>query len=242
LSGVLALNVSNGWQKDLAGCILGKVPNPIQGYKAVMNHPTEATSNSETIATYESHVAEYIHGTSHVVVGATKDWIDAALDGVPVGARILELGSAFGRDAAYIASKGCNIECSDATEGFVSYLRDKGFRARQFNAITDELLEVYDLILANAVLLHFTEHEFASVVAKLCRSLAFEGRLAISLKRGRGEAWSSEKLGAPRFFHYWEPEDLEPVLKSSGFTRWSIEGASTHRTHTNWLFVIAHKS
>lgn len=206
-----------------------------------MTHPPEATSNNKTLATYESHVTEYIDGTSQVVVGAAKEWIDAALDGMPLGSTILELGSAFGRDATYIASKGYNIECSDAAESFVSYLRDKGFRTRLFNAITDELTEAYDLILANAVLLHFTEQEFVSVMAKLCRSLAPGGRLAISLKRGQGEAWSSEKLGAPRFFRYWEPEGLEPVFRSSGFAQWTIDGASTNRAHADWLFVIAHK-
>lgn len=70
-----------------------------------------------------------------MVTGAAKGWFDASLAGVPLKARILELGSAFGRDAAYIASKGYSVVCSDAAESFVSYLRGKGFRARLFNAI-----------------------------------------------------------------------------------------------------------
>ena len=154
-------------------------------------------ANAQTLLAYENHVAEYIEQTSQEVEGAAKEWIDSALVDLPSNAKLLELGSAFGRDAAYIASKGYSIECTDAAENFVSYLRDKGFHARLFNAITDELDDEYDLILASAVMLHFIREELALALRKLCASLNPRGRLAISLKRGEGDAWSTEKLGAP---------------------------------------------
>jgi hypothetical protein len=59
------------------------------------------------------------------------------------------------------------------------------------------------------------------------------------LKRGRGEAWSTEKIGAPRYFCYWEPEDLTPVLREAGFADWTITEALTNRAHGEWLFTIA---
>ena len=124
-------------------------------------------------------------------------------------------------------------------ENFVSYLRDKGFHARLFNAITDELDSEYDLILASAVMLHFTRQELALALRKLCHSLKPQGRLAFSLKRGEGEAWSTEKLGAPRYFCYWEAKDLEPVLGATGFAGWTIENAISKRTNAAWLFILA---
>jgi SAM-dependent methyltransferase len=150
------------------------------------------------------------------------------------------LGSAFGRDAVYIASKGFEIECTDAAPGFVSYLKARGLNARQFNAIVDDLEDQYDLIFANAVMLHFNREEFSFVLQKLFRSLKCGGRFAFSLKRGEGEAWSSEKIGAPRFFCYWEQNDLVPLLGKTGFSRWTIKSASTRRAHPEWLFVIAY--
>lgn len=196
-------------------------------------------TNSETLRSYEARVQEYIDGTSQTVAGAAKDWIDAALAGLSPEAKIVELGSAFGRDAAYIISQGFEVECTDAVAGFVLQLQAKGFNARRYNALTDDLGDEYDLIFANAVLLHFNEAEFALVLKKLLHSLKKGGRLAFSLKRGRGEEWLAAKIDAPRFFRYWKQDELEPLLGGVGFVRWTIEEALTGRAHAEWLFVVA---
>jgi SAM-dependent methyltransferase len=196
-------------------------------------------SNSETLRSYEGGIEKYIEGTSQNVAGAAKDWIDAALSGLPAGAKVLELGSAFGRDAAYIASKGFAVECTDAVPGFVAELSARGFSARSFNALTDELDDRYDLIFANAMMLHFDRGEFAFVLKKIRLALKSGGVFAFSLKGGQGESWSSAKIGAPRFFCYWERENLEPRLRDAGFKAWTIEQATTQRDHADWLFIIA---
>jgi SAM-dependent methyltransferase len=196
-------------------------------------------ANGKTLLSYEARVQHYVDGTSHVVSGATKDWIDDAVQGLEAGARLVELGSAFGRDAAYIASLGFAVECTDAVPGFVTLLQARGFAARRCNVLTDALGCDYDLIFANAVLLHFDRGEFAFVLKKLRGSLKSGGRLAFSLKRGRGESWSVEKIGAPRFFCYWEPEDLPALLRDAGFSHWRIVEAATQRAHAEWLYLIA---
>ncbi len=198
-----------------------------------------AGTNSATLQSYEDRTAAYIDGTSQVVAGASKAWIDAALDGLPADARILELGSAFGRDAAYIAARGFAVGCTDAVPSFISHLRDKGFPARRLNVLTDPIEGRYDLILANAVLLHFDRREFVVVLEKLARAAARGGRIAFSLKRGIGETWSTDKLGAPRYFCYWEPDALKPILDRVGFARWTVDEAQTDRAHAAWLYVIA---
>lgn len=199
-------------------------------------------SNGETLQSYEARVAQYVAGTASEVGGAVKDWIDAVLSSLPAEAKIVELGSAFGRDAAYIASKGFAVECTDAVEGFVAELHARGFEARRFNLLSDELSQSYDLIFANAVLLHFNRGEFAFVLKKLAASLSPGGCLAFSLKRGEGEAWSQEKIGAPRYFCYWEREELGAFLRDAGFSRWTIEQAHTARAHAGWLFITARVS
>ncbi len=196
-------------------------------------------SNAGKLQSYAGHIQDYIDGTSTKVEGGLKSWLDAALAGFSAEARIVELGSAFGRDAAYVLSQGFRIECTDAVSGFVQALEAKGFAARLFNALTDDLPGPYDLILANAVMLHFTRDELALVLGKMRRALGPGGRFAFSLKRGQGEAWSSEKIGAPRFFCYWEQDRLVPVLSDAGFSAWTIDAASMQRAHAEWLFVIA---
>lgn len=196
-------------------------------------------ANSETLRSYEARVAEYVEGTPSEVTGAVKEWIDAVLSGLSAEARIVELGSAFGRDAAYIASKGFAVECTDAVAGFVVELHSRGFKARQFNLLSDDFDRGYDLIFANAVFLHFNRSEFVVVLKKLIGALASGGCCAFSLKRGKGEAWSEAKIGAPRYFCYWERDDLDPLLHDAGFSRWSVEEVHTARAHADWLYVTA---
>lgn len=196
-------------------------------------------SNRKTLASYDATIQAYIDGTAQVVSGAAKDWIDTAIADLPESPRVLELGSAFGRDAAYMAALGVEPECTDAVPGFVDHLRHKGFNARLLNILTDDVDNGYDLIIANAVLLHFTLEEFRLVLRKLKAALAEGGRLAFSLKAGEGEEWSDAKIGAPRFFRYWQPVAVRDELRQTGFTACTVELAHTERKHGDWLFVIA---
>lgn len=196
-------------------------------------------SNQRTLQTYDGHIQAYVDGTAHQVAGPSRDWIERALDGLPATARILELGSAFGRDAAYVQGRGFTVECTDASHGFLDHLRAAGFSARPFNALTDVLAPEYDLILANAVLLHFSRDEFSGVLTRMAAGLRPGGRFAFSLKRGDGEGWSSQKLNAPRYFCYWQPEHLPAALVRAGFGQWDVVAANTGRQHADWLYVIA---
>jgi predicted TPR repeat methyltransferase len=197
-------------------------------------------TNEATIASYDAHIQEYIDGTPHEMSGVVKEWLDSALSALPKNARIFEIGSAFGRDARYMQSLGFEPECSDATPGFVRLLHDKGLSAREFNVITDEFTDEYDLIVANAVFLHLTRDEMSSVLAKTYDALTAGGRLAFTLKQGEGENWSDDKLGAPRYFCYWTKELMRGYLEGAGFVHAQIiDDAATEKT--TWLQAIAQK-
>jgi len=198
-------------------------------------------ANRQTVASYDPHVPEYVAGTSNVVSGLTKTWIDAALDGIPFDARLLELGSGHGRDAIYIQKLGYALDCSDATPAFVEHLRALSLEARHFNALSDALSSDYDLILANAVLLHFNRQQFSNVLAKMSSALRPRGRFSFTLKRGDGEEWSYAKLNAPRYFCYWQPESLPVLLSAAGFSSWSIDAGTFERAHADWISVLARK-
>ena len=178
-------------------------------------------TNNKTIESYNGHVQEYIDGTPQEVSGVVKNWLDKSLLSLPSDAHILEFGSAFGRDAEYLQGMGYAVECTDATPSFVELLQQKGFNARQLNAITDDLPQGLDLVLANAVLLHFTREETA-------------------LKEGDGETWSEAKLGVPRYFCYWTEEQISQYLSDAGFEDVEITGDAETKNAT-WLQVIAKK-
>lgn len=198
-------------------------------------------ANNRTVESYSAHIQEYIDGTTHEVLGVVKDWLDDSLADVPKDARILEFGSAFGRDAEYIAALGYTVECTDATPAFVDLLQQKGFDAKVLNAITDELPQGLDFVLANAVLLHFNRDEAVLVIKKVFDSLNTNGKFAFTLIQGEGEGWSEKKLGAPRFFCYWTEPQIRDVLESTGFGDVEISGDKAAANAT-WLQIVARKN
>lgn len=198
-------------------------------------------SNSRTIESYNGHIQEYLDGTPQKVSGFVKEWIDRTFADVPKDAHILEFGSAFGRDAAYLQNQGYQITCTDATPAFVDLLREKGFDANVLNAITDELPQNIGVVFANAVLLHFTRDEAAAVISKVYDALKPGGVFAFTLKQGDGEEWSEDKLGAPRFFTYWTDKQIHDVLTNAGFGDISMWGDRVDARNVKWLQIIAKK-
>ena len=195
-----------------------------------------AMENQKTLATYEKSVQSYIEGTAHVTTGYFKEWIDQVLLYLKRDARIFEIGSGFGRDAAYITSCGYAIECSDAVTGFIDILRKRGLSVQSFNVLTDELKDSYDCVLAAAVFLHLTPEQLNVILQKMHNGLHTNGILACTFKEGIGTEWSIAKVGNPRYFCYWQPENLRKVLENAKFTVKSLTSMD------GWIYVIAQRT
>lgn len=174
-------------------------------------------TNATTLASYEQHVAEYIEKTAHEVTAQQREWINCFLSHVDPGATIFEIGSAFGRDADYMNARGYHVVRTDATQAFVDHHQSRGVACRVFNVLTDPLEQGLDGVFANAVFLHLTPRELAMVLDTIHDALREGGVLAFSVKRGYGQAWESEKLGAPRYFCYWQLHELCQRATMHGF-------------------------
>ena len=172
----------------------------------------DTKSNTTTLATYQEYFSNYLAGTATVASGFQERWLASLLKGLPTSANVLEIGSATGRDAAYMRDLGYDVQTSDAIDAALRELKRKGFSPIRLNVITDEIDGEYDLILASAVFLHFTEMELRIVLEKLRSHIAQEGRLAFSVKQGMGDEWSVHKMSAPRYFKYWQPDTLASLL------------------------------
>lgn len=172
------------------------------------------TSNAKTLKVYSDHFDRYISGTAGVTTADEFQgkWLQQILGRLSKDARILEIGSAFGRDAKFMQDHGYAPELTDAFDVAVEYLDAHGFTARKLNILTDEIGSQYDAIIACAVFLHFTKEEFVQVLNTCHAHLDKTGILAFSLKKGDGELWTDQKMDAPRYFHYWQPEDMRSFL------------------------------
>lgn len=192
-------------------------------------------ANQETLQTYNQGVERYIDGTVKVTSGWQQAWLDSVFSDIALGAPILEIGSAFGRDARYLMSKGYKPSLTDASTSFVEYLREGGLDADVLDIVNDRPSGMYDVILACAVFLHFTDEDFQKAVGNVRAALNDNGKFAFSVKRGEGEEWTEEKMDAPRYFNYYEPERLRKKLGEAGMRVIDIQ------PDEKWLHVVSTK-
>lgn len=190
---------------------------------------------NSTIDAYEQNALIYRDRTVSTMPEDLIQWLNASLSGLDSSARIFEIGSGTGRDASYLKQLGYKVQVSDVASSFVSMLTDDGWDAIRFDVVKDELQGTWDLVFADAVLLHLTRDEFSLTLEKVLGRLEDNGCFAFTLKSGDGEAYSSEKLGMPRFFCYWQASDVEARLEAAGYSSWAVT------EHPGWIHVVASK-
>ncbi|MFO7538626.1 MAG: methyltransferase domain-containing protein [Chloroflexota bacterium] len=76
-----------------------------------------------------------------------------------------------------------------------------------------------DGIWACASLLHLPRAHLPAVLAHFARLLRPNGRFYLSVKQGDDNGYARRAYGreAPRYFTYWQPETLDPLLAKAGF-------------------------
>ncbi len=200
--------------------------------------------NDITLAGYNASVLKYIETSPQVVSPDLKTWINKNLRKLGKNPDILEIGSGSGKDAEYFASQGFNMQLTDASQGFVDYLNSRGMNARLLNALSDDLGKNHDMVFADAVFLHFTTAQLNKVLLKVFGSLKINGRVAFSLKIGSGDEITDRKLDVPRYFCYWDSEDITRLLNETGFTQIEIDSVDDYRgkDRNGWLLVDAVRS
>ncbi len=195
--------------------------------------------NDKTLQSYESNINQYNSAAVPKVWGSVKEWLDISLSMLPTKAHILEIGSAHGRDADYMESQGYKVDRTDAAKGFVDYQIKEGHKARVLNVLTDDFGGPFEMVYANAVLLHFNVEQVELILKKVRQSLKSNGIFAFSVKIGDGSNWSDSKIGAPRFFTYWREKPLRQLIEKSGYIIEYFEEGTTGHNKSDWYHVIA---
>ncbi|MDQ2756539.1 MAG: class I SAM-dependent methyltransferase [Actinomycetota bacterium] len=197
-------------------------------------------SNARTLAVYEAHAEQYAELTESSGSIAHRTFLRRLARLAPPG-EVLEVGSAQGRDAAYLEQHGRRVRRTDGTRAFVEMLRAQGHDADVVNLLTDDLADAehgpYAAVLANAVFLHFTPDELALVLAKVASALVPGGVLGFSVKVGVGTQWSEHKLGVARFYQYWQGEPLLAFVEAAGLVDVDLE--LDVGDPWGWYFVVA---
>jgi SAM-dependent methyltransferase len=192
---------------------------------------------NKTIEAYEKCFDQYLLITPNSVTGEYKILFDQVLANVAKTASIFEIGTGTGRDADYIDSLGYKVTRSDVANSFIDYNRAAGKEIIKLNAITDQIVGKYDLILAMAVFLHFNTQEFEIALKNVHQALNKDGLFLIGLKNGYGERLSSDKFEAQRYYKYWDQQSIQTKLEDFGFAI-----LTNQLSHENkWIRIVCKK-
>jgi SAM-dependent methyltransferase len=170
---------------------------------------------------------------------AIAPWLDRFASALPVGARVVDLGAGPGIDSAILRRRGLRVVSLDLSLGMLrAGLND--FHGPRIQADTRQLplaTATVAGVWANASLLHLRRAELPAALAEVRRVLRAPGLLYVSVKRGTGAEWESDRYGQPRFFQYWTEAALDAALHAGGF---SIRAASVSETpRAVWLLRLA---
>ena len=190
---------------------------------------------TRTLESYRAAAATYVEHSTRP--GAqVRAYLDQFAGLVGTGT-VLELGSGPGWDAAYLEAHGPVVLRTDAVEFFVESMRKDGHRAEQLDILDGDYGGPFDAVLANAVLLHLTRPQFRRALTCARLAVVDDGTFAFTLKEGDGEAWSTAKLGLPRYFTYWREPAVRRELAAAGWRVLSLDHVQGR--DEPWMFVLA---
>jgi SAM-dependent methyltransferase len=190
------------------------------------------------VEAYAAHTSDYAEATAELR-DEVLDWLEDFAAAVGTGGHVLEIGSGGGRDAQALEERGLRVRRTDVTGAFVDLLRGQGHQADLLDPLTDDLGGPYDGAWANACLLHVDRADLPVVLARLAGSVRAGGVLALSVKEGDGEIWSTHgTIPAPRRFVLWREAGLTAALAAAGWTPVEVRLRPGLRGES-WLMIRA---
>lgn len=189
----------------------------------------------DTIAFYQARAPHYVLKFSQ-----THSYqLDAFLDRLPQGARVLELGCGGGQDSARMAARGFAVDATDGTPAMVAKANERfnlGARLMAFDELDADA--EYDAVWAHASLLHCPRAQLPGVLARINRALRPGGWHFASYKLGTDEGRDS--LG--RFYNFPDAEWL--AAQYAAIPDWRIDNTRHYtaggfdNVDRDWIDII----
>ncbi|MCA9969997.1 MAG: class I SAM-dependent methyltransferase [Anaerolineales bacterium] len=164
---------------------------------------------------------------------------------LPPGGLVLDAGCGPGYDSLALAQGGLRPVGVDLSWQMLHAGRQLGHATPLMQADFRHLplaAETAVGIWACASLLHVPRALLPAVLREFGRVLQPDGLLYLSVKLGADESWAETAYGQParRFFVYWQPAALDPLLAAAGFRR--VDGWQEPTADPAWLVRFARKT
>lgn len=189
-----------------------------------------------TLNFYANHAATYVRDGDDQL----NPHLHIFLDALAPGARILELGTGSGRDAALMLARGFAVDATDASPELAAEAGarlGRPVRLLRFDEL--DAAAAYDAVWACACLLHAPAAQLTDALRRIHAALRPGGLVTASFKAGTGE-------GRDRFGRYYNYPDRDTLLAHfRAAADWSlltldeVAGSGYDREPTQWLWVTA---
>ncbi|MEX0650317.1 MAG: class I SAM-dependent methyltransferase [Candidatus Andersenbacteria bacterium] len=197
-----------------------------------------------TKSVYDQISSKYLAGVSDSFPQELPEFIAKLRQ----GSKVLEVGTAGGRDAKVFVDAGMTVVGTDVVDSFLREAEQLVPQAQFFNKDMRHLDfpdGEFDAIWANAVLLHAEREDVPSILQNFWRILKTGGKVHIRVKQGEGEEYREEKLSdnKKRFFVYYSPIEMEKLLENAGFQiiRSEVMEDERGRRDTKWVSTWGEK-
>ncbi len=167
---------------------------------------------------------------------------------LPPDARIMEIGSGGGENAALLIQSGYNIIASDASDSFVLEMLKNDINAITFNVLEDDFINDIGGILCWRVFVHFTLEDAQEVLRKSYEALNDGGIMIFNAMNREYFKLDSEwkdmagiyHMGVDRFYQYYNKSELDKIIVESGFhiIQFFTEGGIEKN---KWLVYVVEK-
>ena len=193
--------------------------------------------NRKTIETYNTLSNEYDKETVDFWNNFPRTFFDRFFE--LSGTKILDVGSGPGRDGLLLKNSGKEVICLDASEEMVRLSTERGLVSilGDFNALPFGDKE-FDGVWSYTALLHVPKSEIDTPFSEIHRVLKNKGVFGLGLIEGTSEGYrESSGVNLPRWFSFYEKEEVETIAKKYGFKTIYFESFKPHtKNYLNFIF------
>ncbi len=190
------------------------------------------------------YIAEQWHSSfrEQTYVERVLGYVDKILDGLPVGAKVLDLGCGTGKPIArYLVQKDFRVVGVDQSKKMLEIAQHVVPEAELIHAdmVEVELAGKFAAAVAWDSIFHIERKHHSAIYRKLANSLEIGGRLLLSVggsdvedttSNDPGvEGFTSEMFGHTFFYSGYEPKVARKLLEAEGFEIevWEVDDPSS---------------
>ncbi len=214
--------------------------------------------NKKTLEAYDKTAKQYlINNIEHDKLDMEKakrkkeelhKFIKESFSSIPIGSKVLEIGSADGENAKYLKELGYNVTASDIADDFITAIKANGLNVIKFNALEDRFLEKYFGIFCWRVFVHFTKEDAEEVMKKTYDALESDGIFVFNAMNREIREVDNEwvdfpgeyHMGIDRYYNYYYQEDLDKIIAQTKYKiiNFHKEGGDDNN---KWLVYVLKK-